>query len=133
MISLVLACFARDTIWRVNYPSPYLNYEPFVIFSLPCPAVEWSERQALVGAWHLLSKKARTKYPKTITLITGFHMSQSNLYSSLVWMQGHSLVTVMFPVFWKSSIAQIHAVCTSTVLHLTKLLRAHQSTFQCFL
>ena len=28
------------------------THEPFVIFSLPCPAEEGSDRAALVGTWH---------------------------------------------------------------------------------
>lgn len=48
-------------------------------------------------------------------------------------MWGCCLVTAMFPVFWKIIIDQICAICTSAVLHLIKLLRADQSTLQCFL
>lgn len=36
--------------------------EPFIVFSLPCPLVEGSERADLVGAWHPAVVKPHTKF-----------------------------------------------------------------------
>lgn len=45
-------CFAHDSNYWVISPTPYLYHKPFVVFSLPSPAEEGSERTALVGTWH---------------------------------------------------------------------------------
>ena len=62
------------------------TYEPFVIFSLPCPVEEGSDRAALVGTWHPARVNPPHKYISTqLALLSGLilYISFAKVYAKL--------------------------------------------------
>jgi len=52
-------------IAELSLPALISTHEPFIVFSLPCPPEEGSDKMALVNTWH----PARADPPQVVSLM----------------------------------------------------------------